>query len=196
MGVILNKGSIHSHYNGQEQDFNKNNYAIVVITMREDFAKICFETLLQYSLLEKSPPESQTVINGNGSIEDEASKMMTNVSITEEDCKVTNKLAVTSLLHRFQDVLCKYIADEKLSSPVPLPSHRVAELSFVLKALTTLISSLKQGQRDVDGRTWSQVIGLYPHLVQATSIYDRSVPPAYNRLCTSTRTCYSLLLML
>ena len=32
--VILNKGSIHSHYNGQEQDFNKNTDAIVVITMR------------------------------------------------------------------------------------------------------------------------------------------------------------------
>ena len=131
--------------------------------------------MLQYSLLEKSPPETQTVTNGNGSIEDEAKEMINNVNITEEDCKVTNKLAVTSLLHRFQDVLCKYIADEKLSSPVPLPSHRVAELSFVLKALTTLISSLKSGQGDVDQITWSQVISLYPNLVQATSIYDRSV---------------------
>ena len=27
---------------------------------------------------------------------------------------------------------CKYIQDEKFHTPVPLPAHRVAELSFVL----------------------------------------------------------------
>ena len=115
--------------------------------------------------------------NGAGRLEDEASEVMSAVSLTEEDCKVTNKLAVTSLLHRFQEVLTKYIADEKLSSPVPLASHRVAELSFVLKSLTTLISSLKRGQDpgQVDARTWDQVIGLYPHLVTATSIQAASV---------------------
>ena len=63
---------------------------------------------------------------------------------------------------------------------MPLPSHRVAELSFVLKALTTLISSLKRGGGggggwEVDSRTWAQVIGLYPHLVTATSIRTASV---------------------
>ena len=78
----------------------------------------------------------------------------------------------------FQAVLCNYIQDEQLSAPVPLPSHRVAELSFVLKALTTLISSLKRGGGgggEVDSRTWAQVIGLYPHLVTATSIRTASV---------------------
>ena len=102
--------------------------------------------------------------------------MMDNVRISEEDCNnVTNKLAVMSLLHRFQDVLTKYIQDEKLSSPVPLPSHRVAELSFVLKALTTLITSLKKGQNEVDPKTWDQVICLYPLLIQATSIKENNV---------------------
>ena len=115
---------------------------------RENFAKICIETLLQYSLLEKQGSEEPQVTNGNGNLENEEAtrEMMSEMSLTEEDCKVTNKLAVTSLLHRFKDVLTKYIADEKLSSPVPLASHRVAELSFVLKSLTTLISSLKRGQ--------------------------------------------------
>ena len=42
-------------------------------------------------------------------------------------------------------------------------------MSFVLKAVATLISSLKRGQGDVDHRTWDQVIALYPHLVKATS---------------------------
>ena len=143
---------------------------------RENFAKICIETLLQYSLLEKNGG-GQQMTNGAGRLEEEASEVMSAVSLTEEDCKVTNKLAVTSLLHRFQEVLTKYIADEKLSSPVPLASHRVAELSFVLKSLTTLISSLKRGQGpgQVDARTWDQVIGLYPHLVTATSIQAASV---------------------
>ena len=107
--------------------------------------------------------------NGAGRLEDEASEVMSAVSLTEEDCKVTNKLAVTSLLHRFQEVLCKYIADKKLSAPVPLPAHRVAEMCFVLKALATLISSLSRGQGEVDSRTWGLVIGLYPHLVEATA---------------------------
>ena len=78
----------------------------------------------------------------------------------------------------FQAVLCSYIQDEQLSAPVPLPSHRVAELSFVLKALTTLISSLKRGGGgggEGESRTWAQVIGLYPHLVTATSIRTASV---------------------
>ena len=146
---------------------------------REDFAKICFETLLQYSLLENCKSNSNSTTSSiNGSLDSQTTKMLQlNINDDEEDCKVTNKLAVTSLLHRFQEVLCKYIEDEKLSSPVPLPSHRVTELSFVLKALTTLISSLKTGQSqgEVDQRTWHQIIGLYPHLVQATSLQSSSV---------------------
>ena len=158
--------------------FNRN---YIQLFCREDFAKICFETLLQYSLLDKETKKNgvtdEVVTNGNGTVE-ETSEMINNVHITDDqadECNVTNKLAVTSVLHRFQEVLCKYIQDEKLSSPVPLPSHRVAELSFVLKALTTLISSLKKSQSEVESRTWSQVISLYPHLIQATSIKDTNV---------------------
>ena len=130
---------------------------------------------MQYSLLEKETNSKTSVaVNGNGmTVMEDTREMMDNVAITEED--VTNKLAVMSLLHRFQDVLSKYIQDEKLSSPVPLPSHRVAELSFVLKALTTLISSLKKGQGEVEPRTWEQVISLYPLLIQATSIKETNV---------------------
>ena len=118
--------------------------------------------------------------HGDTAEEEEAARAMAGVRLGAEDSTVTNKLAVTSILHRFQAVLCNYIQDEQLSAPVPLPSHRVAELSFVLKALTTLISSLKRGGGgggggEVDSRTWAQVIGLYPHLVTATSIQTASV---------------------
>ena len=135
------------------------------MSCREDFAKICFETLLQYSLLDN---KEHSLMNGNREL-DQTARLLSEVSLSSEDSQVTNKLAVTSLLHRFQEVLCKYIADEKLSAPVPLPAHRVAEMCFVLKALATLISSLSRGQGEVDSRTWGLVIGLYPHLVEATA---------------------------
>jgi hypothetical protein len=156
--VILNKGSIHSHP-GQPEDCNQN--LDLPLVLREDFAKTCFETLLQYSLLDQAEPG---VTNGNV-------ELVTNgvESLGLEDAKITNKLAVTSLLHRFKEVLTTYIADEALHGPVPLPSHRVSELSFVLKALATLIASLKRGSAGVDRRTWGLVIGLYPELVRATA---------------------------
>jgi len=162
--VILNKGSIHSH--SSTEDINQNQDTGVPLALREDFAKVCFETLLQYSLLDQSEPLS----NGNGGFDTPARILTNGVAETNgKDAKMTNKLAVTSLLHRFQEVLCNYIQDEKLHSPVPLPAHRVSEMSFVLKAVATLISSLKRGQGEVDQRTWAQVISLYPHLVQATA---------------------------
>merc|ERR1712156_845591 len=56
--VILNKGSIHSHSSGEDLNQNRD----LPIVLREDFAKVCFETLLQYSLLDQSDP---VLTNGN-----------------------------------------------------------------------------------------------------------------------------------
>ena len=47
--VILNEGSIHSHSAGEDLNQNRD----LPLVLREDFAKICFETLLQYSLLDQ-----------------------------------------------------------------------------------------------------------------------------------------------
>lgn len=91
--VLLNRGSIHSAT-------NTNIDSETELTLREEFAKICFETLLQFSL-----------INGD----DEA------LVIGDEKEGVAGKLAVTALLHRFQEVLKKYIDDEKHSGKCPLP---------------------------------------------------------------------------
>ena len=80
--VLLNKGSIHSTYSiNTDNDCGK---------LREHFAKICFETLLQFSLL--TPNEIFTSADPNASA-----------------------LAVTSLLHRFKSVLIKYTDDVKLT---------------------------------------------------------------------------------
>ena len=62
--------------------------------LREDFAKCCFETLLQFSFITKG-------------------------SATEEGA--LNRLAVSALLQRCQDVLSKYMEDERLSGKCPLP---------------------------------------------------------------------------
>lgn len=46
----------------------------------------------------------------------------TSSSMAQSDStQVTTKLAVTSLLHRFREVLVKYVDDEKLSGKCPLP---------------------------------------------------------------------------
>ncbi|KAH9363348.1 hypothetical protein HPB48_006454 [Haemaphysalis longicornis] len=111
--------------------------------LREEFAKACFETLLQFSFLG---------------------------GIMLPEGGVVNRLAVTSLLHRFQEVICHYVEDEQLSGKCPLPRHRMAEISFVLKAVATLTASLKKAPPDnVEWSVWEQLIALYPHLVSCTT---------------------------
>ena len=60
--------------------------------------------------------------------------------------------------------------DEALHGGVPLPAHRTQEISFVLKAVATLISSLKRGHTEVDSLTWTQVTSVLPHLLCCTAL--------------------------
>ncbi|XP_037044984.1 protein MON2 homolog isoform X3 [Bradysia coprophila] len=142
--VILNKGSIHSATTstiGCDSD----------LKLREEFAKTCFETLLQFSLLDDSS-------NNNNN----------NSNTTEGG--VAGRLAVTALLHRFQEVLKKFNDDERQSGKCPLPRYRLSEISFVLKAVATLIISMKKAPPAKVGRTaWEQLIGLYQYLVDCTT---------------------------
>ena len=89
--VILNKGSLHSH-SAEIEDCNQN--TDLPLVLREDFAKVCFETLLQYSLLEQGEPAT------NGNLELVTGEVA--AVALDKDAKITNKLAVTSLLHRFK----------------------------------------------------------------------------------------------
>ena len=43
-------------------------------------------------------------------------------------------------------MFCNYIQDEKVHTHVPLAALRVPEMSFVLKAVATFISSVKREQ--------------------------------------------------
>lgn len=95
--VLLNRGSIHSAT-------NTNIDSEIELTLREEFAKTCFETLLQFSLIDG---ENEAVVIGSN----------------DNEGGVAGKLAVTALLHRFQEVLKKYIDDEKHSGKCPLPRY-------------------------------------------------------------------------
>ena len=69
--ILLNKGSIHSSMTLSDDCSGS-------IGLREDFAKNCFETLLEFSLLD--------------------------TDASEQDTSITNRLAITSLLQRFKEV--------------------------------------------------------------------------------------------
>uniref|UniRef100_A0A1B0CMD8 Protein MON2 homolog n=1 Tax=Lutzomyia longipalpis TaxID=7200 RepID=A0A1B0CMD8_LUTLO len=141
--VLLNKGSIHS---GCDSEFK----------LREEFAKTCFDTLLQFSLEENETPNA----NNNTTIEG----------------GVAGRLAITALLHRFQEVLKKYNDDERQSGKCPLPRYRLTEISFVLKAVATLIVSMKKASSTKVGKTaWEQLIELYPYLVDCTTTSSAEV---------------------
>ncbi|XP_056646961.1 protein MON2 homolog isoform X2 [Diorhabda sublineata] len=148
--ILLNKGSIHSATNVKTD-------GDIELTLREEFAKTCFETLLQFSLIDGA---------NNGLL----------TSSDDKNNGVAGHLAVTSLLHRFQEVLKKYIEDEKLSGKCPLPRYRLSEISFVLKALTTLIVSMKKATTvKEDNKAWEQLINLYPYLVECTTTSSTQV---------------------
>nr|XP_028603631.1 protein MON2 homolog isoform X2 [Podarcis muralis] len=144
--TMLNKGSIHS----QSSSFTE---AEIDIRMREEFSKMCFETLLQFSFSNKVTTPQEGYIS---------------------------RMALSVLLKRSQDVLYRYIEDERLSGKCPLPRQQVTEIIFVLKAVSTLIDSLKKTQpENVDANTWAQVIALYPTLVECIT-------------CSSSEVCSAL----
>lgn len=68
--------------------------AEIDIRMREDFSKVCFETLLQFSFSNKATTPQEGYIS---------------------------RMALSVLLQRAQDVLRRYVEDERLSGRCPLP---------------------------------------------------------------------------
>lgn len=120
--VLLNKGSIHSATTASNAGCDAE------LKLREEFAKTCFETLLQFSLLDESGNREATSIQLSGN----------------EGGGVAGQLAITALLHRFEEVLKKFNDDERQSGKCPLPRYRLSEISFVLKAVATLIISMKK----------------------------------------------------
>lgn len=135
--------------------------------LREDFARVCFQTLLQFSFFgPKGSPDLfiQTPANSSNSKQ----QQQPSPENLQQSIGIVNKLAVASILKRFHDVIVRYVEDEQLC-PCPLPRHRLSEISFVLKALATLVSSLKEAPAgSVETAVWRQLIDLYPKIVDCT----------------------------
>lgn len=71
--------------------------------LREEFSKICFETLLKYSFI--------------------------NESSSSNDNAVITRLALSSMLSRCKEILQKYAHDERLHGKCPLPRYGKSSLS-------------------------------------------------------------------
>ncbi|KAL0859636.1 hypothetical protein ABMA27_010760 [Loxostege sticticalis] len=131
--ALVRAGSTHAmpaHHTQNEQELRE----------REEFARTCFETLLQFSMLEDID------------------------TLTEVENE-TDPLAIVALLDRFQEVISRYTEDE--DNTEPLPRHQLSEISFVLKAVATLTESMKKAPPGkVDALAWQKLIGLYPSLVR------------------------------
>lgn len=122
--VLLNKGSIHSASDSNicyESDWK----------LREIFAKTCFETLLQFSLLDDNCNNNRSSVTSSmttGSVASSSSVSAMNANIANAvgggvggGKDFAGRLAVTALLHRFQEVLKRFNDDERQSGKCPLP---------------------------------------------------------------------------
>ncbi|CAF3359352.1 unnamed protein product [Rotaria socialis] len=135
---ILNRGSIYSCTTDNFIDIDS------ARRLREEFSKICFETLLKYSFINDQSSSNENL--------------------------VIKRLALGSMLSRCKEILQKYAHDERLHGKCPLPRPRTAEMISVLKALGTLIGALKRAPKDsVEMNIWHQLIALYPCLVECTT---------------------------
>lgn len=120
--VLLNKGSIHSASDTNicyESDWK----------LREIFAKTCFETLLQFSLLDDNCNNNRSS-TGSSNLASASAVNALNANIANAVGAGTNggkdfagRLAVTALLHRFQEVLKRFNDDERQSGKCPLPRY-------------------------------------------------------------------------
>lgn len=152
--TLLNKGSIHSATTSTLEGLDGSKFPL-----REEFAKSCFGTLLEFSFSTGDGKEVQ------------------------KEAKVS-QLAIDSLLGRCKEVLSKYTEDDKLGGKCPLPRTRMAEVTFVIKAMATLVSSLKKTSNSpsnackVDPKLWSQVVEIYPCLVDCITCSSDAVRDA------------------
>lgn len=134
---MLNKGSIHS------ASTRSNSYG-AELKLREQFAKTCFETLLRFSFLNGL---NETIVRSNEAHDESTlnnnTTHMTDSSVGALGANCVGQLAINTLLQRFEEVLKKFSEDEEQSKG-SLPKYRLSEISFVMKAIATLIVSMKK----------------------------------------------------
>ncbi|CAH8479787.1 unnamed protein product [Schistosoma turkestanicum] len=140
------------------------------LTFRENFSRLCFGKLLSHAFSTPSDRRlSSTTLTPvsleNGHVENtngyKMNPLNTNFSL------MVSKTAVRSILQRCRSILIKFYQSSRLIGKCPLPRARLSEISYVFKALTIMLTSLRSVpiQHDVDDSIWSSIIQLYPHIV-------------------------------
>ncbi len=94
MVVLLNKGSIHS-------TIQLNDDCSGSVGLREDLAKQCFETLLDFSMLRRAEAAAAASGAASGGGDDQQQQQL-EASEAATNTFLTNRLAITSLLQRFK----------------------------------------------------------------------------------------------
>lgn len=113
--ILLNKGSIHSLNRTTATGNCRSASLETEFRLREDFAKICFETLLHFSLLNESANVAEDSHNKNSKNNNDSDT----VDFAQDN--FAGRLAVTALLYRFEEILKKFNDDEQTSGKFPLP---------------------------------------------------------------------------
>ncbi|XP_053618779.1 protein MON2 homolog isoform X2 [Plodia interpunctella] len=105
----------------------------------EEFARTCFETLLQFSMLED--------VDSLGDVD--------------------NPLAIAALLDRFQEVISRYTTEED-NEPLPRHQlSEISFVLKAVATLTESMKKAPPGK--VDAGAWQKLIGLYPALVSLSA---------------------------
>eukprot|EP01135_Chromosphaera_perkinsii_P010413 Nk52_evm85s2118 gene=Nk52_evmTU85s2118 len=142
-------------------------------SIRESFAKSCFETMLQFSF----------VIDGD------AKNISTPTSPRASDFASgsISSTAVDVLLSKCKDVLKSFVIDDKLTGKFPLPRARISEVILYIKAVGSVVKSLKkemdervlqqQGQCDAKYRRKEimTILRLYPYIVDCVMSNDDEI---------------------
>ncbi|TPP60183.1 Protein MON2 protein [Fasciola gigantica] len=131
---------------------------------RENFARLCFSTLLCHAF--SCNPSVDADDGGSYTERSHSTATSTTISVSVTRC------AVRSILQRCRLTLVQFYQAACLTGKCPLPRARLAEIAYVFKALTVMLTSLRSvcAQRDVDPSTWHHVIDLYPHIVDCVLV--------------------------
>ncbi|CAL8099260.1 unnamed protein product [Calicophoron daubneyi] len=138
---------------------------------RENFARLCFDKLLSHAFsptTEPAPsaPTGNGTSSSNSNDDGESFQPTCNVSIN------VSRAAVRSILQRCRITLIQFYQASRLTGKCPLPRARLAEIAYVFRALTVMLTSLQSvsSQREVDPSTWLHVIEIYPHIVDCVLV--------------------------
>ncbi|VDD74687.1 unnamed protein product [Mesocestoides corti] len=137
---------------------------------RENFMRLCFESLLSFAFFQGNAVPSTTSASPWLSLKSSASAPKPHV--------VLCRTAIRDVLDRCRFILQRFTKSAKLTGKCPLPRAKLSEVNFAFQALTLLLTNftapLPNSAVTVDSGTWSSVIDMYPLVVDCVFVADSS----------------------